>query len=90
VDYSRKKSGWSRQTKLDHLPVKTIHYELPEEEQVCICCGGALTTEYAEKLQAHYVSLDWTYDVPDVAATELDIKKYDGYSPIRFRMCCCM
>jgi transposase len=42
VTYSRKKSAGSREAKLDHFPVETIIYELPESEQVCACCGGAL------------------------------------------------
>ncbi|WP_010493870.1 IS66 family transposase [Paenibacillus elgii] len=42
VTYSRKKSAGSREAKLDHFPVETITYELPEDEQVCACCGGAL------------------------------------------------
>jgi transposase len=42
VTYSRKKSAGSREAKLDHFPVETITYALPEEEQACSCCGGAL------------------------------------------------
>ncbi|MEK5060519.1 transposase [Paenibacillus sp. FSL H7-0326] len=42
VTYSRKKSAGGREAKLDHFPVETITYVLPEEEQVCSCCGGAL------------------------------------------------
>jgi transposase len=42
VTYSRKKSVGSREAKLDQFPVETITYALPEEEQVCSCCGGAL------------------------------------------------
>ena len=42
VTYSRKKSAGSREAKLDQFPVETITYALPEEEQVCTCCGGAL------------------------------------------------
>lgn len=42
VTYSRKKSAGGREAKLDHFPVDTITYVLPEEEQVCSCCGGAL------------------------------------------------
>jgi transposase len=39
--YSRKKHT-SREAKLEQFPVETIHYELPEEEQTCACCGGSL------------------------------------------------
>ncbi|WP_051253139.1 IS66 family transposase zinc-finger binding domain-containing protein [Paenibacillus alginolyticus] len=42
VTYSRKKSVGSREAKLDHFPVETISYTLPEPEQICTCCGGAL------------------------------------------------
>ena len=42
VTYSRKKSAGSREAKLDHFPVETINYTLPEAEQVCACCDGSL------------------------------------------------
>jgi transposase len=42
VTYNRKKSAGNREAKLEHFPVETIIYELPEGEQVCACCGGAL------------------------------------------------
>lgn len=42
VTYNRKKSAGTREAKLEHFPVETITYELPEDEQVCACCGGAL------------------------------------------------
>jgi transposase len=42
VTYSRKKVAGNREAKLDHFPVETITYELPEAEQICACCGGAL------------------------------------------------
>lgn len=42
VTYSRKKSTGHREAKLDGFPVETITHTLPEEEQVCSCCGGAL------------------------------------------------
>jgi transposase len=42
ITYSRKKWTDSREAKLEKLPVDTLHYELPEEEQVCACCGGDL------------------------------------------------
>lgn len=42
ITYSRKKSVGSREAKLDHFPVETISYTLPEADQVCTCCGGAL------------------------------------------------
>lgn len=41
VTYSRKKSA-GRQAKLEQFPVETVTYELPEAEQVCVCCGGVL------------------------------------------------
>lgn len=42
ITYSRKKPSGSREAKLDQFPVETIVYQLPEAEQVCYCCGGAL------------------------------------------------
>lgn len=42
ITHSRKKSVGSREAKLDHFPVETISYTLPEADQVCTCCGGAL------------------------------------------------
>lgn len=41
VTYNRKKPT-SREAKLEQFPVETIHYELPEEERACACCGGSL------------------------------------------------
>lgn len=38
--YTRKKRG--RRPLPTNLPVKRIEYRLPEEEQVCSCCGGHL------------------------------------------------
>lgn len=42
ITYRRKKVRGAREAKFDHLPVETIHYRLPEEEQVCPCCHGKL------------------------------------------------
>ncbi len=42
ITYNRKKSSGNREAKLDQFPVETIVYQLPEAEQVCTCCGGAL------------------------------------------------
>lgn len=38
-----KKSKAKRNSKLDTLPVETIHYELPESERICEICGSVLT-----------------------------------------------
>jgi len=38
----RKKQAGQREDKLKDLPVEVIEYRLPEEEQVCPCCQGAL------------------------------------------------
>lgn len=38
-----KKSKSRRNSKLDTLPVETIHYELPESERICEICGSVLT-----------------------------------------------
>lgn len=42
ITFSRKKSVGKRQTMLDQLPIETVTYTLPEEEQTCSCCGGQL------------------------------------------------
>lgn len=42
ITYSRKKSTGSREAKLDQFPAETITYSLPEEQQICSCCQGAL------------------------------------------------
>jgi len=42
VTYTRKKSVGGREAKLDHFPVETLTYTLPEDEQICACCGGAI------------------------------------------------
>jgi len=31
-----------REATLENLPTETIHYHLPEKEQVCLCCGEHL------------------------------------------------
>ena len=41
ITYRRKKKG-HREAQLKDLPVETIEYRLPPEEQVCACCGGDL------------------------------------------------
>lgn len=42
ITYKRRKRQGHREAQLENLPVETIEYRLPEEEQVCSCCGGAL------------------------------------------------
>ncbi|WP_397379148.1 IS66 family transposase [Paenibacillus sp. YYML68] len=42
VTHKRKKVKGDRLAKFDHLPVETVEYRLPEEEQVCSCCDGKL------------------------------------------------
>ena len=42
ITYSRRKSRGPRQLTLEDLPVEEIPYDLPEEEQVCPQCQGAL------------------------------------------------
>jgi transposase len=38
----RKKQKGAREIVLKDLPQETIEYHLPEEEQICSCCGGPL------------------------------------------------
>jgi transposase len=38
----RKKRQGLREEFLNHLPVERVEYRLPQEEQVCACCGGQM------------------------------------------------
>lgn len=54
ITYNRKKLQGQREKKLKDLPVETIEYSLPSEEQVCSCCGGPLhemSTEIRQELK---------------------------------------
>lgn len=54
ITYSRRKKSGHRENLLENLPVETIEYRLPEEEQVCSCCGGSLhemSTEVRQELK---------------------------------------
>jgi transposase len=42
ITYKRRKQRGHREAMLKDLQVETIEYELPEEEQICSCCGGPL------------------------------------------------
>lgn len=42
VTYQRRKKSGRRETVLENLPVEIVEHHLPEEEQVCQCCGGPL------------------------------------------------
>ena len=42
ITYKRKKRAGHREDQFKDIPVETIEYRLPEEEQVCSCCGGDL------------------------------------------------
>ncbi len=42
ITYKRRKKVGQREAKLDGLPVDVVEHRLPEEEQVCSCCGGNL------------------------------------------------
>lgn len=42
ITYKRRKQPGHREEQLKDLPVETIEYRLPPEEQVCSCCGGDL------------------------------------------------
>jgi len=41
ITYQRRTKG-QRAAQLQHLPVETIEHRLPEDQQVCACCGGPL------------------------------------------------
>lgn len=50
----RKKQRGHRELQIEHLPVETIEYSLPEEEQSCPCCGEdlhAMSTEVRRELK---------------------------------------
>lgn len=54
ITYKRRKSKGHREEMLKDLPVEIIEYRLPEEEQVCSCCGGKLhemSTEVRQELK---------------------------------------
>jgi transposase len=40
ITYKRCKQRGHREMVLENLPVETIEYRLPPEEQVCSCCSG--------------------------------------------------
>lgn len=42
ITYKRRKQAGHREEQLKDLPVETVEYRLPPEEQVCSCCGGEL------------------------------------------------
>lgn len=54
ITYKRRKKRGRRETLLKDLPVETVEYRLPEEEQICQCCGGPLhemSTEVRQELK---------------------------------------
>lgn len=54
ITYHRKKKKGRREVQLENLPVETIEYHLPVEEQVCVCCGNSLhemSTEVRQELK---------------------------------------
>jgi transposase len=63
----RKKRG-HREAMLENLPVETIEYRLPAEEQVCSCCSGAL----------HEMSTEVRQELVFIPA-ELKVKKHVQY-----------
>ena len=53
ITYKRSKTKGHRELQIKNLPVEQEHHELPEDEQICHCCGGALhemATEVHQKL----------------------------------------
>lgn len=54
ASHRRKKQSGKREAQLENLPVETIEYTLPSEEQVCACCGGTLhemSTEVRQEIK---------------------------------------
>ncbi len=66
--YSRRKKRGHRPLMVENLPVGTIEYSLPEEEQVCSCCSGNL----------HEMSPEVRQELKYIPA-ELKIVKHDRY-----------
>jgi len=53
ITYERRKAHRKREVLFENLPVETVEYHLPAEEQVCPCCGGplhAMSTEVRQEL----------------------------------------
>ncbi len=42
ITYKRRKQKGQREAKLEDLPVETIEYHLPADEQLCSCCNNEL------------------------------------------------
>jgi len=54
ITYSRRKRQGHREVMLEDLPVETIEYRLPPEEQICPQCGGPMhemSTEVRQELK---------------------------------------
>ena len=54
ITYERRKQRGHREAMLEDLPVETVEYRLPAEEQICSCCGGPLhemSTEVRQELK---------------------------------------
>jgi transposase len=54
ISYVRRKKKGQRETNLEDLPVRETKYELPEQEQICPQCSGALHemgTEVTNKIE---------------------------------------
>lgn len=54
ITYKRRKQRGHREAALENLPVETVEYRLPAQEQVCSCCGGPLyemSTEVRQELK---------------------------------------
>lgn len=54
ITYERRKQKGRREAVLEGLPVETVEYRLPEEEQICSVCGGPLhgmSTETRQELK---------------------------------------
>ena len=54
INYTRRKQVGQREEQLKDLPVETVEYRLPLEEQVCSCCSNELhemSTEVRQELK---------------------------------------
>ncbi len=56
ISYTRRKGKETKEEKLKNVPLETIEYRLPQEEQVCSCCGGPLhEMSKQERLEVKYI-----------------------------------
>lgn len=84
ITYERKKQRQSRKTKIEHLHSETVEYHLPEDEQVCSCCGGDLhgmSTEVRHELKVIPAEVEVVKHVRHVYSCR-ECERYGTETPI--------